>query len=694
MTQAIRTLGLSLGTAIGAMASMGCGSAPATVDAGAGGDRAHSRVTAFVGVTVLTMEPASEAGARLDDQTVLVRSDRIERIGPGSRVPIPDGAITIDGRGKYLLPGLIDMHVHLAHAEQLPLYVARGVTAVRNMWGAPMHLAWRNEIEEGRRLGPTIRTAGPIVDGKDPVHEGSFVALTPSDADRAVLAHVAAGYDFVKAYSKLEPAVFTRLGERSRAARLPMVGHVPREVGLLGSLDAGELTIEHTNTFYDALQADGSPVLGKTDRASRQQWIDHLDESKLEAIAARFVERHAWACPTRVVMRSWEPRSLQLARLGRPEVVKYVLPSERAVWTPDRDPPEAEQKRNAREIEIADAIVRELHRRGVGLLAGTDVGNPLVVPGYALHDELAELVRLGLSPYQALRAATRDAAEVLGTGADMGTVSEGKRADLLLLGADPLAAIDNTTQIDGVMIRGRWIDAAEGAKLLEGVARWAQGHDDPFAGREPLAAIGTELFRATYRVEWKGTPFDTERMVVSRDAAAGSAGARVIRAETYDPHQGAWLSMTLWQGASGLGEKLILDADGATGRGRVEVTRAAGSLHATGTALSGDPISVDVPIDPKAYLVVDKLMAGKLVFDGISGKHEVATLVVSLGSTFDGRAATWKIATDAATPGRLEIDTGRGAPAVLMVGAARGDPPIGLSMQSHGAPLEWKTSVR
>jgi imidazolonepropionase-like amidohydrolase len=653
-----------------------CGSSsphtPVPVPEGSGPD-----VTAFVGATVLTMEPKLEAGARLEEQTVLVRGGHIVVVGPSSRVRVPEGAKTIDARGKFLLPGLIDAHVHLAHAEELPLYVARGVTTVRNMWGAPIHGAWRSEVMQGSRVGPDIRTVGPILDGKDPAHPGSFVALTESDGERAVQLNGASGYDFVKVYSKLEPAVFERIVATARQRKTKVVGHVPREVGLLRALDTGMFTIEHTNTYYDALQADDSPVLGKTDRASRKLWVDHLDTAKMPTIAEHFRAAGAWACPTRVVLRSWEPREAQLVQLARPEVQRFVLPSERAIWQPGEDPPEAERKRNARELEVADTIVRELHQRGVGIVAGTDVGNPLVVPGFALHDELAELVRIGLSPYAALRAATHDAAIVLGMEKEIGTVEILKRADLVLIDGDPLRDIGATTRIAGVMVRGRWIDAAEGERLMAGVETWAEGESDPFSSRPELDVPGEASFRRTFRVSWKGVPFDTERMAIG-----GTRGERFIRAETFDPHEGA-LRELRWDART---STLELAGDGATGRGRVRITRPEPTrLHVEGTLLSGDAVGgQDIAIESDAIVVPDRFLAAYALLP-LHERRDMKVVLISLGSTVSAEPATWSVSgTDASW---VAITTGKNESRLVQTDA--GGHPTGLDMKSHGGRLSW-----
>src|SRR5262249_12521426 len=191
-------------------------------------------MVAFVGVTLLLLDTA----AAVPDQTVVVRGERIERVGPRGAVEDPPEAQVIAGRERYLMPGLIDVHVHLALMEDLVILLALGDTTVRNMWGAPIHLEWRDRVARGELPGPTIYTAGPIVDGERPAHPGSLIVRSEADADRAIALHRRLGYDLVKVYSRLTPPMFDRLAEGARRAGLPTAGHVPWSVALGHAVEA------------------------------------------------------------------------------------------------------------------------------------------------------------------------------------------------------------------------------------------------------------------------------------------------------------------------------------------------------------------------------------------------------------------------------------------------------------------------
>lgn len=212
----------------------------------------------------------------LTDQVVVVRGDRISFIGPASEMPNLESLQIVNARGKVLMPGLADMHAHLQREEDLAVYLARGVTLVRNMWGTPIHLDWRARVEDGTLVGPHVVTAGPILDGEDVVHDGSFVVRSPADAARAIAVQKALGYDFVKVYSRLSPAAHAHIVESAHESGLRVAGHVPRSVGLDGVFAAKQDVVEHFGGFVDALQKEGSDLRGRFDRASMSKKIDHV----------------------------------------------------------------------------------------------------------------------------------------------------------------------------------------------------------------------------------------------------------------------------------------------------------------------------------------------------------------------------------------------------------------------------------
>jgi Amidohydrolase family len=566
------------------------------------------------------------------------------------------------------------------------------------MWGAPLHLAWRRRIAEGRMIGPTIYTAGPILYGENPAHDGSFVVRTPDEAARAVALHREAGYDFVKVYSGLTPAAYAGVMVTAKAGGLRVAGHVPRAVGVDGVLEAGQTSIEHLNALFGAIQADGSPVAGKTDRPSGERWIDHVDEAKIPDLARRISHAHAWVCPTRVVMNQLGTAAERTARMQRPEM-RYVPVFEKAIWDTGEDPFPGRRDRDRHALAVGDALLRGLHAGGARLVAGTDVGNPFVVAGFSLHEELERFVAAGFTPYEALRAATVDAADLLHAADDFGTVTVGKRADLLLLDGDPLADVAQAERIAGVMARGRWLGAGDLVGLLAKVEEAASAHDDPFANRRLVVPAEYHPTLISFQVTWKDVPFGMER------GGSGLDDALVRRfavGESYDPHTGQWLTMSLWAGRSGLGERLVLEGDGAAGQGRVEVIRDGTQAHLRGTLLSGAEASLDVQLPAGAVLGAAEMLSERFLPFRTVGQLppgasvEVPVCEVSFGSAAEMPVKTWKITRLVeSTSGKLldgwtsfAIDAGEGPPQTLVLNA-RGWPEQ-LDLRVHGGALRFR----
>lgn len=604
--------------------------APAAPDHAASPAPLAGADVAFVDVTVLPLD----ADRALPHHTVVIRRDRIVALFPtgqaGQRA-LPAATRVVDGRGKFLLPGLADMHTHLNHEEDLRLYVARGVTTVRNMWGAPVHLRWRSEIAAGARLGPTIVTAGPIVDGEDPIHEGSLVLRGPEGAAEAVALHRTSGYDFIKVYNRLPLSAYQALVASARGSGLEIAGHTPDAVGLEGVLASEQRSLEHMHGIVDAAQPPGSPARGKFDRASRAQKLALADPARLPAIANGLAARGVWSCPTRVVMDAWAPAAEVRRRLARPEQ-RFVPAASRAAWEPGADDFD-ELARDAAWVRLIDGAVRAVHAAGGRLLAGTDPGNPLVVPGFALHDELAHLVRLGLTPYEALRVATHDAAEFLHAEAEVGTIAPGKRADLLLLDRDPRADIAATKAIAGVMARGRWLPASELDALLAEAGRTIDGVETAFASLPAMAgAADTSDLEATFDISWRDVRFGSERVVVGR----GEGGARRVRAQAFNAHSGQRMTLALESG------RLLLESDGPQGRGRLALERRAGGgapvAHLTGTLLPGLAVARDEPLAPSVELAAEGFVAPSILLAlraaelAPNASLEVHRREVSLGS--------------------------------------------------------------
>jgi imidazolonepropionase-like amidohydrolase len=422
-------------------------------------------VTAFVNVAVVPMDRERV----LENWTVVVAHDRIRELGPAAAVSLPDNATVIDGRGKYLMPGLADMHAHTWEEEDFPLLLANGVTTIRNMFGGRVHLRWKKSIAAGEFAGPNLYTAGPIIDGNPPIWPGAVVE-NGAQARRTVDEQQAAGYDFLKIYSRLSREAYDAIVQVGKAKGMAVAGHVPDAVGLHAALGTGIKSIEHLSG-YEFL---ARKALGPGEEAS---WA-RLDESQFADIARETARSGTWNCPTLVLFqfRVAPGESEHLRQLlDRPEM-RYVSPEIVRSWYPENNflknstPARAASSRGKGDIE-RKKLVKALHDAGGRLLLGTDYGNPFVVPGFSLHLELHNFVAAGLSPFEAIRAGTSGAAEFMEAATEWGTVAAGRRADLLLLDRNPFEDVSNIGKPAGVMLRGKWYPRAELMSDLEKLAQ-------------------------------------------------------------------------------------------------------------------------------------------------------------------------------------------------------------------------------
>lgn len=368
-------------------------------------------VVALVDVHVVPMDRERI----VPDRTVVVRDGRIAVIGPADRVEIPRDAIVVPGAGRYLVPGLADMHVHLRR-DDLPTYVAHGVTTVRNMWGWPGILEMVDEVGARWVEAPAIHTLSPGLDGRPPKWPYTRLVEWPSAAAEAVEAQRRAGYRTLKVYQDLHREVYDAIVEEAHRRGMAFAGHVPTRVGLERVLEAGQRSIEHLGGF--------SAVLDPGERRGVVGWA-HADLDRLPEVVDAVVESGTWVCPTLAIQRRLQS--------SLPEGVR------------------ASAARNRRRV------VKALHDTGGRLLVGTDSGIDVVDPGASLADELSAFVEAGLTPYEALAIATVGAAEYLGLEDEIGTVAVGRRADLVLLADNPLDDVTAIAEPEGVVLRGRWL---------------------------------------------------------------------------------------------------------------------------------------------------------------------------------------------------------------------------------------------
>jgi imidazolonepropionase-like amidohydrolase len=408
---------------------------------------------------------------------------------------MPPVARVIDGTGKFLVPGLWDMHVHTLRGSETEtffrLLVAHGVTGVRDMGGPPDDFPraaeWKQRIAAGDSVGPRL-VAGPMLDGDPPVRRDVGVPVRDAgEARAAVRRFKAQGADFIKVYNNLTRDAYLAIVDESRSQKLPVAGHIPGALTLAEASDAGQKSIEHLGGMPFLLLAAVSDARDTTPRGSMlavaRRLIDTYSPSKASALFARFARNGTWHTPTLVTYEGLAYKDeATLTALGH---LKY-LPASTIQRLAQGGPPRADangrtQSRADQQLAVArflDATARfipPMKSAGVKFLAGSDAPSNYAVPGFSLHEELQLLVRHGLTPMEALQSATRNPAAFLGRLDSSGTLERGKVADMILLDANPLDDIGNTRTIRAVVANGRFFDRAALDGLLEAAASASAG---------------------------------------------------------------------------------------------------------------------------------------------------------------------------------------------------------------------------
>jgi imidazolonepropionase-like amidohydrolase len=436
----------------------------------------------------------TKSGKEDRDRTVIISGNRILDVKGAVRVP--SGAKVVDATGKYLIPGLWDMHVHMRgsirgsmpnfareNEAMLPLYLANGVTGVREMGGdlVDVVLQWRSEVESGKRVAPRIATCGPKLDGAKPRFPGSIPITRPEEARTAVQRVKVMGVDFVKVLDSspnIPHDAYLALLDEAKRQHLPVTGHVALTVTVAEVSDAGQ-NIEHTRYFPGCVRDEKelkADTLAKRITANDYfvAVVEGYDPNMAEALFARFAANHTWVTPTLASSHMFAYEDVE--HWDQDPRRKYLMPRMLASWEDRADSSgtltqqEAALLSSYRKKQFPHVLesVRMMHKEGVSIMAGTDTGasNQNMFPGFSLHDELSFLVQGGLTPLEALRCATLNPAKWLNRLDTLGTVEPGKLADLVLLDADPLQDIHNTTKISEVFLGGKEFDRATLDQIL------------------------------------------------------------------------------------------------------------------------------------------------------------------------------------------------------------------------------------
>jgi imidazolonepropionase-like amidohydrolase len=455
-------------------------------------------------ITHVTLIDATGAAPQTD-MTVFLADEQIAAIGPSKSVFIPRKTKTLDGTGKFLVPGLVDMHVHLTGAGEptgsreftLPLLLANGITTVRDMGGDLESLIeLRHEIEQGRLQAPRIFFAGPYLDGNPPFFQPSLVVTNSAEASEDVHSLISRGADFIKVQSNLSRDAYFAIADVCRRDHITFVGHVPDHVTAAEASDAGQKSIEHLTGVLRACSSD-EPVLIRRQFAAapkkatigqslnrelgwQRELLQSYSNQQATALTAKFIRNQTWQVPTLILLRN-DAFPTPETDPSRDPRRKYIPLQVLANWqkgATDRDKGATPQEFSLRNslMQASLRIVGKMNTAGVPIMAGTDTTAPFVFPGSGLHEELALLVQAGLTPMQALQAATKLPAEFLSKQQTQGTVEQGKIADLLLLDANPLDDIHNTKKIRAVILRGKLLDRSVLDELLIKEENFAKAH--------------------------------------------------------------------------------------------------------------------------------------------------------------------------------------------------------------------------
>lgn len=430
-------------------------------------ERDFSNDIAFVGVSVLPMTSENI----LPDQTVWIQGRKIHRIGPRAEIPLPPTIQQIDGRGKFLMPGLAEMHAHipvpegdrdsLLH-ETLLLWLANGITTIRGMLGDPFHLELREMIAKDKILSPRMYTSGPSMNGNTCPDDSTAIAR--------VRAQKAAGYDFLKLHPGLKREVFDAIVETAQEVGIPYAGHVSLDVGIEHALNSNYASVDHIDGYLEGLVPTDAGVDRYKNGFFGFAFTEIADSGRIAPLVDLTVAKKVAVVPTQSLMVRWmNPDDPEKMR-EQPEM-QYMHPRTVDNWIKSQggihNAEYYESDVYPAFIQIRGQIIKTLHEKGALMLLGSDSPQVYNVPGFSIHHEMNSMLAAGLTPYQILKSGTINPAIYFGEEGNFGALVEGASADCILLRANPLDNLEVIKDNEGVMLRGKWLSR----KLLQSSLR-------------------------------------------------------------------------------------------------------------------------------------------------------------------------------------------------------------------------------
>lgn len=421
---------------------------------------------AFTSVNVVPMD----SNRVLENQTVLVSKGRITAVGPADKTQVPSGATRVDGKGKYLMPGLAEMHGHVPSPRDsrktgpedsrqftedvLFLYVAAGVTTVRGMQGSPGQLELRESVNRGDLIGPNLYLAGPAFSGNS--------VKSPDEAIARVHEQKKAGWDLLKVLPGLSRETYDAMARTAKEADIPFAGHVPAAVGVPHALESGQRTIDHLDGYAEHLGGETKPA----------------DEKGIQDLVERTKKAGTWMVPTLVVWETLRGPVTLDSRKAMPGL-QYLPQDIVAGWTKSVEnrlkSPKYDADAARAYIDNRMRIMTALYKAGVGILLGSDAPQQFNTPGFSIYPEMKRMADAGMTTFDVIKSGSASVGQFYKDKDDFGTIAVGQRADLILVDANPLQNLGNTEKRSGVMVRGRWLPEAEIQKRLQQIAARSGG---------------------------------------------------------------------------------------------------------------------------------------------------------------------------------------------------------------------------